>query len=311
MTGPPMMYSPCFDSSVLGLGPWWSSALTSDLGLRCAVIAGVGALVLAAALRAGWTLRRSAASWRQRLQNFRGPRGESGTATVEFVLVFVPGLTVCLVLLQTVLAFSGNLFVHYAAFVATRSAIVEAPNGDLGGGGLLSDDGDSAFNRVERAAAFALAPVSGRLSAGGGDPGAFEAGLASYFREYGQDSPAWVGNLAAERLAYAQAHTELGLYLTRVEDNGDVELDRLSSQPFIASDDDPVTVGFGPKDPVTVGVSHKLHLSIPYASAVFADGTHQTVGGETAYSIVTATSTMTLEGYDVNLPELPEVEREQ
>lgn len=305
MTGPPMMYSPCFDSSVLGLGPWWSSALTSDLGLRCAVIAGVGALVLAAALRAGWTLWGPGQSWRQRLQNFRGTQGQSGTATMEFVWVFVPCLSVCMILFQTVLAFSGNLFVHYAAFVATRSAIVEAPNGQLGGGGSLSDDGNPAYDRAERAAAFALAPVSGRLNASGGDPGAFEAGLASYFREYGQDSPAWVGNLAAERLAYAQAHTTLDLYVTRVRDNGDVELDKLDGPPGSN------TVDFGPKDPVTVGVSHKLHLSIPYASAFFADGTHQTVGGETAYSIVTATSTMTLEGYDVNLPELPEVEREQ
>ncbi|MBB6429459.1 hypothetical protein HNQ40_001265 [Algisphaera agarilytica] len=301
-----MMCFPPIESSVLGLAPWWSSALSSDLGVRCAVIAGVGALLLAVALRAGWMLWRTRpvavrrSTLRQRLA------GESGTATVEFVLVFVPALGISLILLQTVLMFSGNLFVHYGAFVATRSAIVEAPRGALGGGGYLADDNDPAYNRARRAAAFALAPVSGREnSGGGGDAVAFEAGLQAYFTAYGEDAPAWVDRLAAERLSYALTHTTLDLYETRVGENGEVILDK-QTQPFGDN-----RVDFGPKDPVTVGVSHRLHLSIPYASALFADGTHQTVGGETAYSVVTATSTMSLEGYDVNLPELPEVEREQ
>lgn len=306
-----MTLTPDLHNPVLGLGPWWSSALTSGFGLRCAVVAAVGALVLAAALRAGWALgharglKPARRGVRERLND------ERGSATVEFVLVFVPALTVCLILLQTVLAFSGNLFVHYAAFVATRSAIVEIPNGQREGGGSLSDD-SPAFDRAQRAAAFALAPVSGQLSADGGDPVAFEAGLEAYFAEYGQETPAWVTTRAADRLAYAQAHTDLSLYLTRMTDDGEIELDRLSPDPFLdAGDRSPVTASYGPKDPVTVGVNHKLHLSIPYASLLFADGQHSTRGGQTAYALVSATSTMTLEGYDVNLPALPDVEREQ
>ncbi|MEM9420263.1 MAG: hypothetical protein AAGA25_14585 [Planctomycetota bacterium] len=300
-----MMFLPAIESRVLGLAPWWSSALGSDLGVRCAVIVAVGVVLLAVALRAAWVLwwarpvaaKRS--TMRQRLA------GESGTATVEFVMVFVPALGISLILLQTMLMFSGNLFVHYAAFVATRSAIVEAPRGELGGGGYLADENDPAFDQAQRAAAFALAPVSGREgSGGGGDAIAFEAGLQAYFTSYGEDAPAWVDRLAAERLAYALDHTTLELYETRVSDRGEVVLDKQTGSSGNRID-------FGPKDPVTVGVSHRLHLSIPYASALFADGTHQTVAGQTAYSIVTATSTMTLEGYDVNLPELPEVEREQ
>lgn len=302
-----MMFPPDLIGVLLGFGPWWSSALSSDLGLRCAAIAGVGVVVLALALRAGWGLRRSASGvGKPGLTLSEKFRGEDGTATLEFVLVFVPALAVCLILLQTVLAFSGNLFVHYAAFVATRAAIVEAPGGNLGGGGQLSENNDPAYDRVERAAAFALAPVSGRLStAGGGDPAAFEAGLAAYFRDAGQTPPPWVSGLAGERLAYALAHTNLDLYVTRVTDGGGAELDKLTGPPGSNA------VGYGPKDPVTLGVRHRLHLSIPYASAVFADGTHATAGGQTAYSNVSATSTMTLEGYDVNLPELPVVEREQ
>lgn len=304
-----MMFPFLSNAVILGFGPWWSSALSSDLGLRCAVAGGVGVVILAAALRASWGLRRmaragNAAATRPGVR--AKMRDERGTATLEFVLVFVPALAVCLVLLQTVLAFSGNLFVHYAAFAATRSAIVEAPRGELGGGGFLADDNDPAYDRVERAAAFALAPVSGRLSvAGGGDPAAFEAGLASYFRDSGQTPPPWVNGLAGQRLAYALAHTNLDLYITRVADGGGAELNKLTGSAGSNR------VDFGPKDPVTIGVRHRLHLSIPYASAVFADGTHQTAGGETAYSRVSATSTMSLEGFDTNLPELPVVEREQ
>jgi len=313
-----MMFAPSFSVAVLGFGPWWSSAMSSDLGVRCAVIAGVGVVVLAASLRAGWTLRKirgSSCGPKPARQSVAARlRGEGGTATVEFVLVFVPAVVVAMTLLQTVLVFSGNLFVHYAAFVATRSAIVEAPRGDRNGGGGLSSSGDPAYDRVERAAAFAVAPVSGRLSAaGGGDPVAFEAGLSAFFRDAGQTPPPWVSGLAGERLAYAQRHTEIGLYVTRVTEGGGAELDRVSPPPFggSADGDDNVTVGFGPKDPVTIGVSHKLHLSIPWVSGWFSDGTHETLGGRTAYSVVSATSTMTLEGYDVNLPELPVVEREQ
>lgn len=302
---PTMFFPPC-DNLTLGGGPWWSSALTSDLGLRCAVIAGVGAVLLAATIRGLWNLSRGpspARPWRDALQNFRGVRGESGTATVEFVLVFVPALAVCLVLLQTVLAFSGNLFVHYAAYTATRVAIVEAPTGALGGGGTIRDSAeDETYRKAERAAAFALAPVSGKLSGGSGEPAGFVAGLNDYFDAYDQEAPNWVANVAGQRLAYALRHTSIDLYQTRLTAQG-VRLVKLT-------DAGAETLSLGPKDPVTVGVNHRLHLSIPYAAAVFADGQQETAGGRTSYTNVTATCTMTLEGYDRNLPPQPELERE-
>ena len=75
-------------------------------------------------------------------------------------------------------------------------------------------------------------------------------------------------------------------------------------------DEDGVRVAYGPKDPVTVGVEHRLHLSVPYVSTFFADGTHATLDGETPYADVAATCTLTLAGHDRNrLPE-PEVHRE-
>lgn len=303
------MCFPPSDNLLLGVSPWWSSAVSSDLGLRCAVVAGVGALVLAAALRALWHMSRQVPArgpWLGRLKdNFRGGLrgGESGTATVEFTLVFVPALAVCLVLLQTVLAFSGNLFVHYAAYTATRVAIVEAPTGAPGGGGTIRDNPDDpTYRKAKRAAAFALAPVSGKLNGGSGEPAGFVAGLNDYFDAYGQDAPDWVANVAGQRLAYALRHTTLDLYRTRLTADG-VQLIKLTDTTGDRLD-------LGPKDPVTVGVNHRLHLSIPYAAAVYADGQQDTAGGRTSYTNVTATCTMTLEGYDRNLPPEPTLERE-
>lgn len=316
--------------------------MAEGLGLRCLVIAGASVVAMSVLLRAMWNLAGSSggrAAGRDDRREFGFPAravrrltGESGTATVEFVLVFPVALFICLILLQTMLVFTGNLFVNYAAYAAVRSAIVQAPVGFEGGGGELIDGGP-AHEAARRAAAFALTPVSGRLKdtgtgtvAGGGDPPTdgedgqdredtpvtrYVSGLKSY---YDTSAPAWVDNLAGDRLAYAldADNTQLTLYETRVLDNGVPEF--VETAPGEA-------VTFGPKDPVTVGVTHRLHLSIPYASFFFADKTedangrgavvtHETLGGQTPYSTVFATCTMTLEGYDTALPPLPAVERE-
>ena len=125
-------------------------------------------------------------------------------------------------------------------------------------------------------------------------------------------STAW----PAQRLAYALRHTRLIFYETRVADNGVPRFDLVSRDA-----DGNGGAAFGPKDPVTVGVEHDFALSIPYASFVFADQTqdaagntvsreHTTLDGQTPYTTITAQCTMTLEGYDRNLPPLPAVERE-
>lgn len=322
------------DSLVLGASPWWSPAVAQGLGLRCLLIAAAGAAVLSVLIRAMWNLSgRSASAGAdkpterksfpdfQKFPRFRGRlSSESGTATVEFVLVFPVALVICLVLLQTVLMFTGNLFVNYAAYAATRSAIVQAPDGAPDGGGALGY-GSPAFAAVERAAGYAMVPVSGKGTGGGGsssgggiddakgDPaGTFEAGLTAYFGG-ADDAPAWVENLAGPRMRYALEHTKVKLYETRIADNGVPEF----VDPGSDADEGAPRVGavtFGPKDPVTIGVTHRLHLSIPYVSKFFFDGTHATEGGDTHYADLFATCTMTLEGYDRQLPPLPEVERE-
>ncbi|MEO1237175.1 MAG: hypothetical protein AAFX76_10340, partial [Planctomycetota bacterium] len=308
----PMSFSPSESLGfVLASIDPWSSALGGGFALRCGLIGGVSLVVGLLAARVLWYQRprprkwasdRGEVGWRTRVAAWPGwsrLRSESGTATVEFTLAFVPALFVCLILLQTVLAFSGNFFVHYAAYAATRSAVVQAPDGRVGGGGQIFDDIDHpAYRAATRAAAFALAPVSGKLGDTAGTPDAFADGLAEYFDAYGRSPPRWVGTLSAQRFAYALEHTGIRLVETTVTEGEGVRLRALS-------DDRLTTIVYGPKDPVTLQVDHKLHLSIPYASVFFADGTHATSGGRTAYADISAIATLPLEGVDRNLPPQP------
>ena len=304
----------------LGSLPPWAAGLFDGVGVRLWVVAVVAAGGLAVALRAGWVLRTrgedAAATKRHnllaaaslprvgaRLQlrtALQRLRGDGGVATVEFVLVFPVALLTVLVLLQTTLMMAGNVFIHYAAFAAARAAIVQAPTGKVGGGGELKQGGDDErWEKVERSGAFAMAPVSGKVSAGA-EGERLASGLKAMYGDLGADVPGWVDSLAGQRLNYALEHTDATLYYTRVR-RGGVRLVEVGNGG---------TIYYNPKAPVTVGVAHRLHLSIPYASVLFRDGTHPTAGGDTHYARLFATSTLTLEGYDRNLPEEPPVERD-
>ena len=107
--------------------------------------------------------------------NSRDPTGRglrvrfnnNGTATMEFVLVFPILLFFSLLLAQTTLLAGANAFIHYAAFAATRSAIVQIPTGyapDESPNVIINADGHTKHDIIRRAAVFALVPVSGRLS---------------------------------------------------------------------------------------------------------------------------------------------------
>ncbi len=308
-----MLNAPTLTSPVPGTPAWWADVLWHGQGLALT-------LVLLATVGVGVVAWR--AVWNTRLRGelvVQGPRqtgtahrrravkrvlkrlhGDSGVATVEFVLVFPVALMTVLVLLQTTLMMAGNVFVHYAAFVGARSAIVQAPTGARGGGGALTQGGDGPkWQAVERSAAFAMAPVSGKIN-DGAEGERLASGLRSMYGGLDAEVPGWVDSLAGQRLNYALAHTEAQLYYTRVR-RGNVDFVEVGNG---------ATIQYNPKSPVTVGVTHKLHLSIPYASVLFSGGTHATAGGTTHYSEINATSTLTLEGYDRNLPEAPPVDRD-
>ncbi|MEE9405193.1 MAG: hypothetical protein V3V20_09890, partial [Algisphaera sp.] len=227
-------------------------------------------------------------------------RGDSGTATLEFVLVLPVALGAVLIVLQSMLALSGNLFIHYAAYAAARAVVVQAPTEARGGGGVLRmDEGDASYASALRASALAMAPVSGP-GAGGGNAGESLAdAAATLFSAAGQSAPRWVETKVASRVAYATAHTRVRFFRVEESESGVVY--------------EPLTPGeswaMGPKSPVTVEVIHDLHLSIPFAGQLFSEGSHAVSGGSAPYTRIGARCTLTLEGYDVNLPEAPGIER--
>lgn len=276
-------------------GAWGDGA---PLGLHALwAMLGIGAAVLVL-VRAWWR----SGSARVRCGAHRHPRhrcrrvtglltAQRGSATLEFAMVFPLVLGLVLVMLQTALVMGGQLFVHYAAFAATRSAIVHIPADRPGEGHneivIGATEPDSKFAIIRRAAVLAVMPVSGEWSADASegepiDTQALTEALADYFHAHGQMPPRWITDKVPARLRYAQANTEI----TLLDAEGE-----LADREKISE-----------REPITVRVRHRLNLSIPYARAVFSDGRH-TQGG--AYTVVEAQTTLTNEGLDPTLPDPP------
>ncbi len=228
---------------------------------------------------------------------------EAGTATVEFCMVFPIVLFLILILVQATLLMVGNQFVHYAAFAATRSAIVYIPadmtdEGGVGRNSLSLTKGSPKYDAIRASAYFAVMPVCGKLD-DSNEPlrtDEFVDGLKSHFTSYGQDAPRWVDTLAADRLRYAAENTDIQIMRTVVT-NQDVEFEE------ILVGDDP----FGPREAITVWIEHKLNLSVPYVRGIFADDDHP--DGRGKYALVTAHYTLTNEGINPDLPDKPDIDR--
>lgn len=234
---------------------------------------------------------------------FRALCNESGTATVEFCMVFPIVLILILILVQSTLLMVGNQFVHYAAFAATRSAIVYIP-ADFSGDGeprntITPMEGSSKYDAIRASAYFAVMPVCGRQD-DSDEPlrtDEFVAGLRDHFTSYGKDTPRWVETLAADRLRYAAENTVVEVMETVVT-GGDVDIYPITSGESYT---------FGPREAVTVRIEHRLNLSVPYVRGIFADG--ELPGGRGKYALVTAHYTLTNEGVDPDLPEKPTLKR--
>ena len=231
----------------------------------------------------------------------RALMADTGTATIEFCMVVPIILFLVLILVQTTLLMVGNHFVHYAAFAATRSAIVYIPSENVyEPANVIQPHVDSPkYQAIRAAACLALVPVSGKLEQNSEVlPDGYVEGLHAYFASYGQDSPKWVDTLAAERLNYAVANTTVEIMETEVIGDDDVNFYAIGS-----NEDYP----FGPRDAITVRVTHRLNLSVPYVRAIFDDGDHPDGNGK--YTIVSAHYTLTNEGVITALPEQPELPR--
>lgn len=224
-----------------------------------------------------------------------------GTATIEFALVLPILLFVILTLAQTTMLMGGNLFVHYAAAAAARSAIVQIPYDYTAepANTYYGSAGTPKYDAIRRTAAIALMPVASGPTGGASattDSGAFVDGLNQFYASYGVEPPAWVANLAARRFEYAMATTEISLFRPIVQSAG-------SSVYFEPLEGAVVE----PKDPIRVRVEHELNLGVPYANRLFDDG--EQPDGVGRYRIIVATATLTNEGILDKMPPLPSIPR--
>lgn len=248
--------------------------------------------------RVGQHSRRPGATWRQRLSS------ERGTATIEFVLVLPVLIVLVLLLIQTMLMMVGNLFVHYAAFAAARTAITQIPRDLSEEGGtarnfMVAEPGDEKFDNILMAAARALMPVSGMRSGNSAEASDLRSGLQDYYRAYDVETPSWVDRLAPGRMDYAIDFTWVRIH----------KIDFDSDEIIFDNIEELGETEFSPKEPVGVEVVHRLHLSVPYVGVIFADGTHSTAEGEAGYADIVASCILGNEGFHTELPEPPPIPR--
>lgn len=293
---------------------WWWSTLTSGQGVfLLALLVGLAFLTL----YLGWRLRQVAQdpaaddkprpTLRERLAD------ESGTATVEFVLVAPFLLFTTLLLIQTTLVFTGLFYVNYAAYAAARSAVVYIPsNYQEESNTITALEGGWKFDRIRSAAMFALIPVSGEEASSSGDSvaGDLVQGISDLYTAQGRTPPGWVENMLPGRIAYAMNHTQVTLFEVYTSETGEVVFENAGG-----------THTFGPRDAVGVEVRHELALTIPVASKLFTLGSGESGSYSTAtrntdspgppgrWTAVTARAILTNEGIDRRLPAIPDVPR--
>jgi len=264
------------------------------LGLPVTLLLGLALRRLSPATIAAAPRRTLASLWRDR----------QGTATIEFTLVFPVLLFLIMLLTQSTLLMGANIVCNHAAFAATRSAVVIVP--------LNHPEVDEPYNtiqgyedsykslRIRRSAVLAMLPISGRLEAGSdnADAQAIVSGLRHHYDSYGREAPVWVDSLIPERLSYAEAYTHVTVFQTQVVDG------QLRLLPIRGDHT------FGPRDPITVRVTHEMNLAVPYVGLIFANGRHASgSGGSTLYANITSQCTLPNEGIPPVLPPRPSLNR--
>jgi hypothetical protein len=237
---------------VVTVGPrshWLLQAAASRMFIACTVVLVVCSVLFAAVTRMLW---RAGRPYRT------SGRGEQGVAIIEFALAIPFLLMLGLLMAQASLLMVGNVCVHYAAFCATRTAIVAIPQ-DYGSGEprnfiIDSQDPMSKKYRVKLSATTALLPVSCSsedvMAAGeGGD--VYVSGLERFLSIQSVDKPAWVDQRLSRQMAYAAGHTDVTV------------------APPVPRDDDKNGF-FQENEDVYVTVRHTFYLSVPTAARIFA-----------------------------------------
>lgn len=278
----------------MGSAHWWHACLHDPDFILLLTLAWLTLVALAVVVCA-WVRTAPARAW----------HGEAGTATIEFTLVFPIVLFLVLLLVQTTLVMVGNIFVQYAAYAATRSAIVQIPTTDRVAGEqrntIFISDQSPKFMAIRRAAVFAMMPVSGTANASGTSmqTNNFVQGLKAFYQNYSAHTPNWISHLAARRLRYADLHTHIQVMRTHVM-GGDVTFTAIAPDHRYT---------FAPRDPITVRVTNDFNLTVPYVRVIFADGRLPGSAGGGAYTRIRSQCTLTNEGVNPDLPALPRLPR--
>ena len=217
--------------------------------MACAAVLVICAVLFAAVARMLWQAGRPYRT---------AGRGEQGVAIIEFALAIPFLLMLGLLMAQASLLMVGNVCVHYAAFCATRTAIVAIPQ-DYGAAEprnliLDSQDATSKKYRVTLSATTALLPVScgseDVIAAGaGGD--VYVNGVERFLSIQDIKQPAWVDQRLSRKMAYAAGHTEVTV------------------DPPVPRNDDKNGF-FQENEDVHVTVRHTFYLSVPTAARIFA-----------------------------------------
>jgi hypothetical protein len=236
---------------VVPVGPrshWLLQAAASRMFIVCAAVMLVCAVLFVAVGSMLWRAGRPCRT---------AGRGERGVAIIEFALALPFLLGLGLLMAQASLLMVGNVCVHYAAFCATRTAIVMIPL-DCGAAEprnliLDSQDATSKKYRVKLSAVTALLPIScdsqDVIPAGeGGD--AYVQGVTRFLSLQGVEKPGWADERLSRKMAYAAGHTE-------------VTVD--APQPR----NDEKNGYFQDNEDVHVTVRHTFYLSVPSAARIF------------------------------------------
>ncbi len=274
---------------------FWQQVLTSRLTLVCIAVGAACLIGLAVGLIVIRRLHRD--------QPAANPITDArGTATIEFALVFPILLFMMLMLTQTTTLMAGNIFVHYSAYAATRTAIVQIPQEypDDKANVFTASEGHIKHDAIHRAAALALVPVGGRAESSQTPAPAeqFVQGLKQHYAAYGRPEPAWIDNFAAARLRYTMDNTRIV---------ANIPVDEGDSWVFEEIDEGGA-FRYEPRDPIAIRVVHRLNLAVPYANRIYADGMRD--GGPGRYRIVSARYVLTNEGVRDEMPPLPEAPRQ-
>lgn len=303
------MSVPDFHSIAQTQGPpsgWWWSMLASGPALLLLGL-GLGCLLLIFYL--GWRLTQVSAARRitvrERLVD------DSGVAMVEFVLVTPVLLFLTLLLIQTMLVFTGLFYVQYSAFAGARAAIVHIPlESSEPHNTLASSESSSKYNAIRQSVMLAVMPVSGRENGSIPIGDSLVSGIASVYQSQGRPEPAWVDGMIEERLVYAMNHTDV--MVERVTSGNNEQSVEFSSTEGVYA--------FAPKEAISVRVRHEFALTVPMASRVFAavgeSGSYtpasrdaESPGPPGQWTVISARAILNNEGINRRLPPAPEIPR--